>query len=545
MIRPFASYGALSIVLTLFSSVVLCAQTDNDYGRISRSMETFGAAFREIATEYIDETDPELIIAAGIRGMLSELDPYSTFMKSSDEDDINDLATSQYVGFGFSIARRNGLLTISDVRTGFPAALAGVRPGDRLVQIDGTVTDTMQADGLRPLTRGLVGSRSEFQFVREGLSDTIRVSLTRTAIPIECVSLATRLSGDIGYIELSRFARSAGKDVRNALVELSQKSELKGIILDLRGNPGGLLDAAVSVSEIFLPRGTLIVSTLDRYDNRKEYFSAINEMPTQLPLVVLVDEHSASASEIVAAAIQDNDRGMVIGRPSFGKGLVQTLVGLPYDASMKLTTARYYAPSGRCLQKRVRVDPRQDENQVFVTKAGRTVTATSGVTPDSVVSDSTFPELVALLNRNHIISLFATQWAAPQTALPAGFKVGSPLLEAFMSFAISQKPADRSVLLASLYSARKSTDNVGASEGTRKALDAAIKAAERDYERSIRANSGLITTLLDAEIRSRFDTDDARARVALTLDPAVRTAINLFTSGKFTTFFGGWSEEDQ
>ena len=546
MIRRWLSHSITITLVALFTHNTLGAQTkEYDYGRISRSMETFGAAFREITTEYIDETDPEVIIAAGIRGMLEELDPYSSYMKSNDEDDVSDLANSNYVGFGFSIMRRNGLLTISDVRLGFPASESGIRPGDRLISIDGKRTDSMHVDSLRPLTRGEVGSQSALVLVRDGKVDTIRVTLTRKSIPVECVNLSTRLSGDIGYIELARFARSAGRDVKSALTELTATSPLKGLILDLRGNPGGLLDAAVSVCEIFLPHGTLIVSTLDRYEHRKEYFATAENPFDKLPLVILVDERSASASEVVAAAIQDNDRGIVIGEPSFGKGLVQTMVTLPFDASMKLTTARYYAPSGRCIQRNVRTDPNQTAEQLFVTRTGRLVKATSGVEPDSIVSDSMVPQIVAHLIKHNVIDQFATNWSGRLEMLPKDF-AGSPrLFEEFVTYAAKRKPSDRSELLAALQTGKQSAEVSNASDGTKKAIESAIKSAEKDFEKNARANATLITVFLEAEIQSRFSNDDARAIRVLPLDPMVKTSINLFTSGKITTFFGDRSEEDQ
>ena len=332
-----------TLLLILASVIVIApatAQYDEYYGKVGRSMESFGAVFREITTDYVDQTDPEEIIQAGIRGMLKELDPYSEYMVGDESESVDRLSSGFYVGFGFTIGSQNGLLTIKDVRPGFPAANAGIRIGDVLVSVDGTVVDSLPPDSLRHFTRGSLGTSAVLQLSRVGREDTVGYYLTRTKIPVQNVMLSEKLSDGIAYIKLARFSRTTGQDLREAIQRLKMEGDLKGVVLDLRGNPGGLLDAAVDVCEIFLPSGSLVVSTRNRMGRVREYRCEQNATAPNTPLAILINERSASASEIVAGAMQDYDRAVILGKRSFGKGLVQTVTPLPNDISLKMTTAR-------------------------------------------------------------------------------------------------------------------------------------------------------------------------------------------------------------
>lgn len=538
-------YRFLVHMLVFVSVAAGQAQQSDDYSRIARSMELFGAAFREISTEYVDETDPQTIMSAGIKGMLDALDPYSALIEKDEDSDIDFLTTGRYVGFGFSARRKNGVITVTDVKSGFPAVAAGIRIGDQIVGIDGLVTDSITVDSLRRLTNGREGSKATFKLVRFGLPDTIIRELTRVPVPVRSVEIVHTLDDNIGYISLKRFTRSAGTDVREACLRLARNKKLSGLIIDLRGNPGGLLDAAIDVSEIFLPTKSLIVSTIDRYGNKREFRSDDEALDTATPLVLLLNGSSASASEVFAGAIQDNDRGIVVGEPSYGKGLVQTVIALPYDASIKMTTARYYSPSGRCIQRLFRTAPNQTQEQEFVTRSGRIVRALNGILPDSIVSDSLYPYVVASLIKSDAISSYATQWSARRQSLPNPFSISRPILEDFFRHAQSYKPESRADVLARLQSARKLSQQERASDATTKAIDAAVKLAERDLERELRSHSVIIGSLLDAEIRSRFATDSARAVRVLDIDPIVSAGRELLRSGNFATFLGSWYKEDQ
>ncbi|HLP28232.1 MAG TPA: S41 family peptidase, partial [Candidatus Didemnitutus sp.] len=343
---------AFTVFATGASAAPVPADDASFYLRLARSLESFGAVFREVNTTYVDEVDPEDLVEVGIDAMLRHLDPYSTYMKFDETDDLDMLSTGAYVGFGISVGRRDSMLTIIDIRQDGPAKKSGIRIGDHLIAIDAVRTDTMSPQSLRPHTRGAAGSSAKLRVLRDGRKDTIEVDVRREELPVETVGHAELLPGGIGYVRLARFARGTGLAVRRALSDLQEQTDLRGFILDLRDNPGGLLDAAVDVVELFVPNNSVIVTTRGRDGNEYRSYTS-NEEPIEptLPLAVLINERSASASEIVAGAIQDLDRGIIIGKRSYGKGLVQTMVPLPNEATLKLTTSRYFTPSGRSIQR--------------------------------------------------------------------------------------------------------------------------------------------------------------------------------------------------
>lgn len=527
----------------LFLSGTLAAQPDPYYGRISTSMEAFGSVFREITTDYIDQTDPQEVIAAGIKGMLSTLDPYSVYMRGDESESVDRISTGFYVGFGFGIARRNGLLTFMDIRPGFSAHKAGIRRGDRLVAVNGVRVDTLPTDSLRPMTRGPEGTTAVFSIVRAGLEDTLNVTVTRQSMPVQNVDISTPVGQNVGYIRLAQFSRSSARELRDSLDQLMRTGKIDALILDVRGNPGGLLEAATEIASVFLPKNSLIVSTVDRAGRRREYKSTIEPLAPSLPLAVLIDEYSASASEILAAAIQDHDRGIVVGRASYGKGLVQTVTTLPNESTLKMTTARYYTPSGRCLQKGRRKDPIQGDSGLFVTKSGRLVRSSSGVMPDTLITQGTLPSPLSILDSTGVVLDFATERTAKLTSLPADFQVDGKLLSDFAAFTGKQPAERRSRLLADLEAVKTGAARSSYSKNTLSALDQARASIERELADGMKKVSKETALVLDAEIRSRFGTEATRDQQLLGLDPVVRTARELLASGGFHAFLGGGSAQ--
>ncbi len=529
------------------------------YLRLARSLESFGAVFREVNTTYVDEVDPEDLVEVGIDAMLRHLDPYSTYMKFDETDDLDMLSTGAYVGFGISVGRRDSLLTIIDIRQDGPAKRSGIRIGDHLIAIDAVRTDTMSPQSLRPHTRGAAGSSAKLRVFRDGRKDTIEVVVRREELPVETVGHAELLPGGIGYVRLARFARGTGLAVRRALSDLQEQTDLQGFILDLRDNPGGLLDAAVDVVELFVPNNSVIVTTRGRDGNEYRSYSS-NEEPIEptLPLAVLINERSASASEIVAGAIQDLDRGIIIGKRSYGKGLVQTMVPLPNEATLKLTTSRYFTPSGRSIQRidyRTRRAPIGEPNNaiagadsiphVYKTSNGRSVAELHGIDPDSAVADSVLPALISYLDSEYVFGRFATIYAATIDSLPSTFSVEKGLIERFVAFVDSLPPAKRSPFLAELASARTRALASGWSSTSLKSLEQAEKALEREIGRTIRLNQTLVGERLEQEIRTRFGTDKIRESRALRFDPLVRAAKNILSSPQYRLILATQVPADQ
>ena len=535
-----------ALVTMVVSAIGLGAQTDAYYDRIHSSMESFGAVFREITTDYVDRTNPDAIVKAGIKGMLKELDPYSVFMDDADDmESVERLSTGSYVGFGFSVSPRNGVLTITDLRPGYSAEQAGIRLGDRLVSVNLQRVDSLDLDSLRDVTHGPEGSNALLSFVRDGRPDTITVNLVRRQMPLVNVTLAEMLDESVAYVKLERFSRDAGRELRWTLDEMQEQHPVSAVILDLRGNPGGLLEAAVDVCEIFLPMNTLIVSTRDRLGRTREYWSDREPLMPSIPLTILIDEHSASASEIVAGAIQDHDRGVLIGTRSFGKGLVQTVVPLPNESSLKLTTARYYTPSGRCIQKLYRPDPDQDSTGSFTTRKGRMVRPSSGIYPDVELAQAPYPAPIDHLLKNNVVGEFATRYTANRKELPATFKVDKSVLQAFAQFVDSLPAQRRSGLAGSLQTVLDDMVAAGSPRSAIVSVRTALAAMKTDDKKVLDTHQEHLIRLLDAEIRSRFSTDAERLRRLLAGDTAVNAARDILSTDRYDSVLGGDSRGDQ
>jgi carboxyl-terminal processing protease len=534
------------IALITLSSGTSAVEDGGSYARLARSIEAFGSVFREVTSTYVDTLAPEDLVEVGIDAMLKSLDPYSTYMRGDESEDIDVLTGGSYVGFGFTVGVRDSLLTILEVRADGPAYAAGVRVGDHLVAVDDDRTDTLAPSELRPFSRGLPGSTATLRFTRPGMRDTIVRSIPRASLPLELVGHSQLLPGGIAYVRLVRFGRGSGNAVRDAITSMAQNQKLKGVVLDLRDNPGGLLDAAVDVAEVFVPRGSVIVTTRGRGTREtREYVSQDDPLVPAYPLAVLINERSASASEIVAGAIQDLDRGVILGTQSFGKGLVQTVVPLPNEASLKLTTSRYFTPSGRSIQK-VNYGKRAStaSTERYLTRNGRPVDGRHGITPDSIITDSVLPSALAYLDAEYAFGRFASRYTARMDSLPASFAVTPAVVDTFVKTVASLPPAKRSPVLAQLADVRRKAVSAGWSGAALQGLDYAERSIERELEKTIRQHQRAVTAQLDREIRARFGAPKAREERALAADPVVRVARELLGSSSYHAILGSQVPSD-
>lgn len=544
-----------TLIICVFATAILSVGflyvgDDSFYRRMGRSMDAFGAVMREISTTYVDDVDPQLLIDAGIEGMLGKLDPYTVYVPADDKEDLELISSGIYTGFGVTVATRDSMLFITNVRENFPAHKAGIRIGDRLLSIGGFRVDTLSPKELRRHTRGQQGEVAELKILREGRADTIVVMVERAEMIVENVSFSDVLPGDIGYIRLSRFTRYAPIEIRRHITILRERAVLQGLILDLRDNPGGLLDAAVGVVETFVPRGSTIVSTKSRDPNDTRIIrSENNPLEPTLPLAVLINERSASASEVVAGAIQDLDRGIVVGRRSYGKGLVQSVVPLPNDASLKVTTARYYTPSGRSIQRidfaAKRGTVTKHDTAQFSTRNGRAVRELHGIEPDTSVSDSLFPAPLEHLLQEDVFFRFGTQYTANKSQLPEKFTVDKAVIESFIKYIETQPVALRSPILADLAASRKRAESFSLPASVIKSIELAEKSVERDVPRLVRQHQDLVRIILEGEIRSRFEGESARTARAVRIDPSVAVASRILGSSRYSGILGGQVEDDQ
>ncbi|MEM1043415.1 MAG: S41 family peptidase [Bacteroidota bacterium] len=395
---------------------------DDDFFAIKKNFTIFGKIYEELSTGYVDDLDAEQLMRTGIDAMLQTLDPYTVFIDEADNEDIQIITRGRYGGVGVSVGQRGGRTVVLQVFEDASAFEQGVRTGDIILSIAGTPTDGLDADQIRDLFRGDSGTAVSVRIEREGEMEPLDFRLTRSTVQLKNVTYAEYVTGGVGFVKLERFARDAASEVETAVRKLQEEGDLQGLVLDLRGNPGGLLEAAVDISGLFLPEGSTVVSTRGRAaESERVYRSRSAPIAPDVPLVVLVDGSSASASEIVAGAMQDHDRGIVVGERTFGKGLVQVVKGLPYHTSLKLTTAKYYTPSGRLIQaiqySRDTAGGRAVEvadslRRAYTTAGGRVVYDGKGIEPDVEESLGAMSELEEALVRQAAFFLFANRYAA-------------------------------------------------------------------------------------------------------------------------------------
>ena len=409
--------GSLIVVILigLFSFNTL----RDDYFEIARNLDIFATLFRELNNHYVDEIDPEDLISTGIQAMLSSLDPYTTFIPEQSLEDYKTSTTGQYGGIGAVVSKRNGVNTVIMPYAGFPAHKAGLQIGDQIIKIDDQDLYNKSTTEISELLKGQPNTPIKLTIIRYGHDDEMDIEMNRATITIDNISYTGMVNESVGFIRLSDFTTDAGKEVSAAVNEL-KKQGARQLVLDLRGNPGGLLDEAIKVANVFIPKGAEIVNTKGRLASLNEIYKAPSEpVDDQIPLVVLTSNGTASAAEIVSGVVQDYDRGVLIGKKTFGKGLVQTTRSLPYDAQLKITSAKYYIPSGRCIQA-IDYSHRNEDGSVgkipdslkvaFKTKHGRTVYDGGGIDPDIEVNIEYYSNLLVNLINQNIIFDYASKY---------------------------------------------------------------------------------------------------------------------------------------
>ena len=401
-------------VVTL-SFLLIGVSFKNDFFEIAKQIEIFTGVFKTVNQNYVDETNAGELMDIAIKNMLKELDPYTVFFNEQDVLKFKINNTGEYTGIGAMVQRKDGKVYLKEIYKGFPADKAGLKAGDEITQI-GDVSLKEYKEDASQLLKGAKNTQVTIQYIRQGKQQSATIILNE--VEIKAVPYSALLKDKTGYIVLSKFNEKASAETKAALLDLKQQGATK-IILDLRGNPGGLLHEAVNICNLFVAKNELIVTTKSKNTKYNSEYRTKNEpSDLEIPLVVIVDGKSASASEIVAGAIQDLDRGVVLGSRSFGKGLVQRPLDLSYGTQVKVTISRYYTPSGRCIQaldyskkdeNGKAIKKTQNEFNAFKTKAGRTVYDGGGVLPDVEIASSKLANSTDILLKNDAIFNFATQ----------------------------------------------------------------------------------------------------------------------------------------
>lgn len=410
------------------SSFFLSSYSDDDF-EIAKNLDVFYTLFRELNIYYVDETDPGELIKEGIDKMLNSLDPYTTYFPESKMEDFRLMTTGQYGGIGALIRTSGKFVVITEPYEGFPAFKAGLKAGDIITEIDSRSVEGKSSSEISELLKGQPNTELKLTIQRPGQEELLEKTIVREEIQLKSVPYSGMLNDEIGYIRLSQFTEKASADVKAAFQELKEKNNVKALVFDLRGNPGGLLIEAVHIVNVFVNKGEDVVSTKGKLSQWNKTYKAMHApMDTDIPVVLLVNSGSASASEIVAGAIQDLDRGVVIGQRTFGKGLVQTTRTLSYNARLKVTTAKYYIPSGRCIQA-LDYSHRNEDGSVgripdsltseFSTRNGRIVRDGGGILPDVDVKPEVPSKITIGLITKNLIFDYVTQYCITHDSVPA------------------------------------------------------------------------------------------------------------------------------
>ncbi len=533
-------FSSLTLFVLLAFGFVI-TKTDV-YLQISQNLELFGKVYKEISFNYVDEIDPKEFMRSGIKGMLNKLDPYTIFIDEKNQDDINLLTNGKYGGVGVSIGLRNDKVTVLEVLDGYSAQKQGIRVGDVIVKINDTEIKKDMLEDISSLVKGEPGTSVVLKILRTADPDTLTFNLQREEVIVKTLVFADFVPENSGnvYLKLSNFSRSASDEIRNALKNLREKHEINSIVLDLRGNPGGLLDVAVDVCDKFLKKDLLIVSTKGRTaESEKKYYSKEEPIAGTEKLVVLINGQSASASEIVAGALQDHDRAIILGTQSFGKGLVQTITPLSFNTSLKITTARYYTPSGRCIQKidyskdnSVIAFPDSIHSDTFITDNKRIVYSAGGISPDTTVQDGIEKDLVKDILAKGYIFNFADKYYYDHDKERFDKVNNEKLLSDFKKYLKSNNYSYQSALDKKLDEIVKLIDDKKESDKVNNTVSQLRTQLKSNFDDEFENNKQDILIELRAELAHRYNGMDSEIKELLKSDKQFLTAINLVNDNK-------------
>jgi len=535
-------YFRLKLIALLFFCLVIsfhsAGQSENNF-EISKNLDIYATLLKELDKNYADLINPGELTEIAIEAMLGTLDPYTVYIPESNAEDYKLMTTGQYGGIGALIHKNGSYVVISEPYEGFPAQKSGLKAGDKILEINGKSMKDKNSDEVSEILKGQPGVELEILIGRAGVSDPLIVKVVREEIKIPNIPYYGILIGGIGYIKLTNFTQNAGNEVKKALTELKSKNELKGIILDLRGNGGGLLNEAVNICNIFEDQNQLIVSTKGKIASKnQDHFTRFAPLDKDIPLAILVDRGSASASEIVAGAIQDLDRGVIIGQRTYGKGLVQNVIPLTYNSQIKITVAKYYIPSGRCIQS---IDYfHKDENGLsekvpdsliaeFKTKNGRSVYDGGGIEPDVTMEAMKLSKISQTLITKYFLFDFANQFALEHSSIasPDEFVISDEIFNELIDFL---KDKNYNYLTASEEALEKLKTNAtkehyfDAIEQDYNALKSKIL---HDKSEDLINYKDEINLILKDEIVARYYYQKGRIIASLSDDPEIAKAIEV------------------
>jgi len=528
------------LIAIIIGSVGLTAQDQNNF-EISKNVEIYVDIFRQLNLNYADNIKPGELNKTAIDALLSELDPYTVYVPESQLEDFELMTKGEYGGIGALIQRQGDYVVITEPYEGFPAQKSGLKAGDKIIAIDGESAKEKNSSQVSEKLKGVPGTSLIITIQHYG--DTLEqdVKLIREKVKIPHIPYFGMLENNIGYIILTQFNPNAAAEVKKAFNELKSNNDLKGIIIDLRGNGGGLLSEAVDISNIFIPKGKTVVTTKGKLtENIHIHRTRYAAVDTKIPLVVLVNQNSASASEIVAGAIQDLDRGVIIGERTFGKGLVQNIVSLPYNSRMKMTVAKYYIPSGRCIQAIDYFDQNNNGRpdkipdslvSEFKTAGDRLVYDGGGIVPDIDVESRQFSQITGDLFAQNYIFNFANDFVLdhPTIVEPAEFKIDDITYGKFKSYVAGQDFDYLTETENLIERIRNSAEREGYLASVDPIIDSLEMGVRKDKLNDIENHRSEIEELIKFEIVSRYYYQKGKVIATLENDNDIERAIDILT----------------
>ena len=537
-------YTALAAAMLTIAGISANAQSKSF--KLGQWTEIHNALLMELNRSYVDSLPLDRIMRAGVDAMLEELDPYTIYIPEEENEDLQMMLSKTYGGIGAIIHKtKNDNVIINEPYAGSPAQKFGLQCGDEILEIDGVLTKGLETKESSDRMKGKPGTTVVFKVKKVHTGDTLDIPVVRERIHFPDIEYAGMLDDTTGYILQSSFTENVANDLRSRVTEL-KKQGMKRLVLDLRGNSGGLMSEAIGIVSIFVPKGSLVVTSKgNNPDSYKEYRTSTEPLDTEMPIIVMIDSGSASSSEIVSGALQDMDRAVIMGKRSYGKGLVQSIRPMPYNGQIKVTTAKYYTPSGRCVQA-IDYSNRNEDGSVghipdsltreFKTAAGRIVRDGGGITPDVDIDLFQFSRLTSSSVLGGVLDRYVIDFASRHESIPAveDFHFSDEDFEDFIAFAKEQDFDYRSSAKTYFDQMKKELEKEGLAEAMASELEAMEKAIEMDKERFIRLKKDELVQFIEEEIATRYWFQEAGIQVRLRYDDQLKKALATPTEGILT-----------
>lgn len=529
------------LILLVLTATTAVGQTKKNNFEIAKSIDIYNNVLRQLNMYYVDEIDPAELNESAINAMLEGLDPYTVFITESQIEDVKLMTTGEYGGIGSLIQYFEGKTQISEPYEGFPAAKAGLIPGDIFLEINDIDVTTKNSNEISELLKGTPGTTVKLKMQRPGDKEPYVKELKREKIKIDNIPYSTVFDNGIGYAILSQFTKDCARELKEVIIDMKKKHELKGFILDLRGNGGGLLNEAVDIVNMFVPKNKLVVYQKGKVpENNYNHYTQHEPLDLDIPLVILVNEGSASASEIVSGSIQDFDRGVIVGQRTFGKGLVQNIFPMSYNTQIKVTVAHYYLPSNRCIQE-IDYSKKKKGNvadtlakadtlgKVFHTANGRVVYEGHGIQPDVKIEPTMASTITMHLYAKNLFFKYANKFYREHKSIksPKDFKITDAIYEDFMQFVKDEGFTFTSESENEIKNLEKIAKAEGYLEEIQPILDQVVATIEVEKTKDLIDNRKEIEEMLETEIVSRYYYQKGRIIAALDNDPELEKAFEV------------------